>query len=88
MFKIVKVVGWSAVAITIVGCFLTGVVFAALRQDCQGGGIMTDKQQRELRAVTVILLVVLVVIAAGIAAIICLPDQWPTKPQPQPLVTG
>ena len=49
---------------------------------------MNDKQQRELRTVTVILLVVLVVIAAGIAAIICLPDQWPTKPEPKPLVTG
>ncbi len=53
-----------------------------------GGGMMNDKQQRELRTVIVILLVSLVIIAAVIAAAICLPDQWPTKPQPQPLVTG
>jgi hypothetical protein len=50
--------------------------------------MMNDKQQRELRTVIVILLVSLVIIAAVIAAAICLPDQWPTKPQPQPLVTG
>jgi len=49
---------------------------------------MNDKQQRELRIVAVILSLVLVVIVAAIATIVCLPDQWPTKPQPQPLVTG
>ena len=34
MLKIVKVISWSAVAITVVGCLLTGVVFIALRHDC------------------------------------------------------
>jgi len=54
------------------------------------GGRMEEqnKDDRNRNAVIILVLAVIVIFAVVATIAFCWPDQWPTKPEPKPLVTG
>jgi len=46
------------------------------------------KDDRNRNAVIILVLAVIVVFAIVATVAFCWPDQWPTKPEPLPLITG
>jgi flagellar basal body-associated protein FliL len=49
---------------------------------------MKKKENHNRNAIVILVLAVIVIFAIVATVAFCWPDQWPTKPEPRPLITG